>query len=113
MPLFNNEYAESHFRVMVPPTAREAVQQLCRRFRAPLLLNPFSKLQPPLPTLTLRRFGNVSCSVEDTARLVERLERLGVRVGSINQEVSIYDSDIHMDRGWIHDGPDPKKMSVA
>jgi len=96
-------YFEFHFKVETKTNEQwNLVSEICAKYGSHLFFNPYSKTGTMLPVVTLRRYDvSKSSAKEELEKLQKELKDAGFELSSTEQEYSIWDSRVEMDRGWL------------
>ncbi len=99
-------YFEFHFKVDTKSKQEwDKLNKICLPFGAHLFFNPFSKLKSRMiPVVTLRRYDMDFKSANDECnKLIKKIEdeQFTVIEGKVQRELSIIDTNVFYDQGWL------------
>lgn len=99
-------YFEFHFKVDTRSKQEwDSLSDLCVPAGAHLFFNPYSKLPSRMiPVVTLRVYDvNFECADDQCNKLIETIENHGFTIidGKVQRELSIIDTDVFYDQGWL------------
>lgn len=104
LKLPKTNYFEFHYKVLVNATQVELLTELCKNNAAKLSANAFKKLnnESEYRFVTVRMYATGRERAKARFdKVMDVLKENGFQIASSMREYAVYDSNVHLDSGWI------------